>query len=91
MLWVPFSSLRPSTFTSMLQLYGLTEGQRIGPIWLFPVMVILFGAAITARILYKKTKNPYLAGLINSMFVVLISVSNTFTVLGGAQMVCTTF
>ena len=54
-------------------------------------MVILFGAAITARILYKKTKNPYLAGLINSMFVVLISVSNTFTVLGGAQMVCTTF
>ncbi|MGM9586653.1 MAG: alpha/beta hydrolase family protein [Candidatus Limivicinus sp.] len=73
------------------QLYGLTEGQRIGPIWLFPVMVILFGAAITARILYKKTKNPYLAGLINSMFVVLISVSNTFTVLGGAQMVCTTF
>lgn len=73
------------------QLYGLTEGQRIGPIWLFPVMVLLFGAAVVSRILYKKTKNPYLAGLINSMFVVMITVSNTFTVLGGAQMVCTTF
>lgn len=78
-------------YSTGYQLYGLTEGQRIGPIWLFPVMVILFGAAITSRIIYKKTKNPYLAGLINSMFVVMISVSNTFTVLGGAQMVCTTF
>jgi len=78
-------------YSTGYQLYGLSEGQRIGPIWLFPVMVILFGAAITSRILYKKTKNPYLAGLINSMFVVMISVSNTFTVLGGAQMVCTTF
>lgn len=73
------------------QLYGLTEGQRIGPIWLFPVMFLLFGAAITARIIYKKTKNPYLGGLINAMFVVMITVSNTFTVLGGAEMVCTTF
>ena len=78
-------------YATSYQLYGLTEGRRIGPIWLFPVMVILFGAAIVSRIIYKKTKNPYIAGLINAMFVVMISVANTFTVLGGAQMVCTTF
>lgn len=73
------------------QLYGLTEGQRIAPIWLFPVMVILFGSAFIARIIYKRTRNPYLAGFINAMFVVMISCSNTTTILGGAQMICTTF
>lgn len=78
-------------YSTGYQLYGLTEGQRIGPIWLFPVMVILFGAVFAARFIYDKTKNPYLAGLINAMFVVMISVSNTFTVLGGAEMICTTF
>ena len=78
-------------YSTGYQLYGLTEGQRIGPIWLFPVMVILFGSVFAARFIYNKTKNPYLAGFINAMFVVMISVSNTFTVLGGAEMICTTF
>lgn len=78
-------------YTTGYQLYGITEGQRIAPIWLFPIMVILFGAAWVSRIIYKKTKNPYLAGFINAMFVVMISCSNTFTVLGGVQMICTTF
>ncbi len=78
-------------YSTSYQLYGLTEGQRIAPIWLFPVMVILFGAAWVSRYIYKKTKNPYLAGFINAMFVVMISCANTTTILGGAQMICTTF
>lgn len=78
-------------YATSRQLYGLSEGQRIAPIWLFPVMVILFGAAVTSRIVYKKTKNPYLAGLINGTFVTIISVTNTFTMLGGAKMIFTTF
>lgn len=78
-------------YATGFQLYGLTEGQRIAPIWLFPVMFLLFASAIVSRVLYKKTRNPYLAGLINAMFVVMITVSNTFTVLGGAQMIATTF
>ena len=61
------------------QLYGLTEGQRIGPIWLFPCMVLLFVTPIMSRIIYKRTRNPYIAGLINAMFIVMISCSNTTT------------
>ncbi|MEG1011320.1 MAG: alpha/beta hydrolase, partial [Ruthenibacterium sp.] len=70
-------------YSTSYQLYGLTEGQRMMPIWLFSVMFILFGAAIVSRIIYKKTGNPYLAGLINAMFVTMISCSNTTTILGG--------
>lgn len=56
------------------QLYGLTEGQRIGPIWLFPCMVLLFVTPIMSRIIYKRTRNPYIAGLINAMFIVMSAV-----------------
>ena len=73
------------------QLYGLTEGQRIGPIWLFPCMVLLFVTPIMSRIIYKRTRNPYIAGLINAMFIVMISCSNTTTILGGGELIATTF
>jgi hypothetical protein len=78
-------------YSTGYQLYGLTEGQRIAPIWLFPAIFVLMGAVFTSRIIYKKTKNPYLAGLINAMFVVIMCVTNTFTCLGGAHMIFTTF
>lgn len=65
--------------------FGLTEGERILAIWLFPVIVILFITAIISRIIYKKTGNPYLAGLINAMVVVMITCSNTFTTLSAVH------
>lgn len=73
------------------QLWHMTEGDRIGPIWLYSVIFILFGAAIVSRILYKKTKNPYLAAFITAMIITMISCSNTTTILGGAQMIATAF
>ena len=71
--------------------FGLTEGERILAIWLFPIIVILFLTAIISRLIYKKTGNPYLAGLINAMIVVMITCSNTFTTLSAGTLIATTF
>lgn len=73
------------------QLYGLSEGMRIMPIWCFPVIFMLFGSVFTSRLIYKKTKNPYLGGIINALFVTIMSVTNTYTCIGGAHQIFTTF
>ncbi|QQO08426.1 alpha/beta hydrolase family protein [Breznakiella homolactica] len=53
----------------------------IGGIWLFPIIVILPVAAIISRKIYRVTKNPYLAGIINGVLVVIISCTNTLTII----------
>lgn len=78
-------------YATSRQFFGLTEGERILPIWLFTVIPILFGAAVISRILYKKTRNPYLAGFINAMFVTLFTCTNTFTTLSAGTLIATTF
>lgn len=78
-------------YSTSRQLLGLSEGERIGPIWLISVAFVLFGAALMSRIVYKKTRNPYLAGLISACLVTLINCSNTFTTLSAGAMICTTF
>lgn len=78
-------------YATSRQLLGLEEGERIGPIWLISVAFVLFGAALMSRIIYKKTKNPYLAGFISACLVTVINCSNTFTTLSAGAMICTTF
>ena len=53
-------------------------GSIIG-IWLYPIVVILPVAAVVSRILYKRTRNPYLAGLIMALIVTTMSCTNTLT------------
>lgn len=48
-------------------------------LWLFPIILILFAAAVISRILYKVTKNPYLAGIISAIIITLMTVTNTCT------------
>jgi len=48
-------------------------------VWLFPMIVILPGAAVVSRIIYKETKNPYLPGIISGVMVAIMSCSNTLT------------
>lgn len=55
------------------------KSSSIGPIWLFPIIIILPVAAIISRKIYRMTKNPYLAGIINALIITLISCSNTLT------------
>ena len=49
-------------------------------LWLFPIIVILFGTTLITRYVYKSTKNPYIAGLINAIIVGIITITNTCTV-----------
>lgn len=49
-------------------------------LWLFPIVLILFGSTIVSRIFYKTTKNPYIAGIINALLVGIITIINTCTV-----------
>lgn len=78
-------------YATSRQLFGLSEGERIAAIWLIPIIFILFGAALMSRVIYKKTRNPYIAGLISALLVTVISCSNTFTTLSAGAMICTTF
>ena len=49
-------------------------------LWLFPIILILFGTTLVTRYVYKSTKNPYIAGLINAIIVGIITITNTCTV-----------
>lgn len=48
-------------------------------LWLFPIVLILFGSVVISRVIYKATKNPYLPGLINAAIVGLLTITNTCT------------
>jgi len=48
-------------------------------VWLFPMLVILPGAAVVSRIVYRETRNPYLPGIISGIIVAIMSCTNTLT------------
>lgn len=48
-------------------------------VWLFPMLVILPLAVVLSRIIYRRTKNPYLAGIIIGIFVTIMTCSNSLT------------
>lgn len=50
-------------------------------VWLFPMLVILPGAVVVSRIIYKETKNPYLPGIICGVIVAITSCTNTLTMI----------
>ena len=59
---------------------GLTrEGEPMNVAQLWAFLMIIPGAAVIDRMLYKVTKNPYLAGIITGVIVAIISSANTTT------------
>ena len=48
-------------------------------LWLFPIIIILAGTSLISRAIYKNTRNPYLAGIINAIMVTLLTITNTCT------------
>lgn len=48
-------------------------------LWLFPIVLILFASTIMNRVLYKVTKNPYIAGIVNAAIITLLTITNTCT------------
>ena len=48
-------------------------------IWLFPIVLILPLASFISHMIYKKTKNPYLGGIIMGIIACILTVTNTLT------------
>ena len=57
-------------------------GNNMYGVWLFPMLVTLPGSAVVSRIIYKKTNNPYLGGIICAIIVAIMSCTNTLTIPG---------
>lgn len=56
-------------------------GSAMHILWLFPIVLILFGSVVISRVIYKATKNPYLPGIINAAIITLLTITNTCTTL----------
>ena len=63
--------------TDMMLFFGKVNRYNMYCLWLFPTMLVLIGATFIARCVYKATKNPYLAGIVNGLIVTIINVANT--------------
>ncbi len=48
-------------------------------IWLFPILVYFPLAVVLDRVLYKKTRNPYLGGIIFAVIMTIIACTNTLS------------
>lgn len=51
----------------------------ISGIWLFPIIVILPIAAWISNLIYRRTKNPYIGGIIMALIACIMTVTNTLT------------
>ena len=67
--YIPFLSGSPMTW----------PGNNMQVVWLFPMLVILPLAVVISRMIYRRTNNPYLPGLIMGIFVTLTTCSNSLT------------
>ncbi len=87
-----FVAIQYGTFfsTGLLRWYS-TEGWRISGIWLYPAIVYLFVTPFLTRMIYKRTKNPYLFAIINAILITMMCVANTTTVLGGGAVVASNY
>lgn len=48
-------------------------------LWLFPMVLLIPAATVIGRKIYKRTKNPYLPAIINTLLVTFITCANTST------------
>ena len=48
-------------------------------IWLFPIVLILPLSALICNLIYRKTKNPYIGGIIMGIIACILTVTNTLT------------
>ena len=61
----------------------ITVGRTIKVTNIIPIVLILFGSTLMTRAIYKSTKNPYIADIINAIIVGLLTITNTCTVFVG--------
>jgi len=75
---IVIEAIQYGTFVSTgIPFWSTTSFNRQLGCWLYGIIVILIVAPFVSRAIYKKTKNPYLAGIINGLIVTIMSVSFT--------------
>jgi len=48
-------------------------------IWLFPIVLILPLSVLISHVIYRKTKNPYIGGILMGLIACILTVTNTLT------------
>ncbi len=48
-------------------------------IWLFPIVLILPLSVLISHVIYRKTRNPYIGGIITGIIACILTVTNTLT------------
>ena len=63
--------------TDIMLFWGPVNRLQMYVVWLFPMVIILMAATFISRAIYKKTANPYLAGIVNAVLITTITCVNT--------------
>lgn len=63
--------------TDIMLFWGPVNRLQMYTLWLFPIVLILIAATFISRAIYKKTRNPYLAGIVNGIIITIITCVNT--------------
>lgn len=75
---IVIEAIQYGTFVSTgIPFWSKTSFERQLGCWLYGIIIILVVAPYISRAIYKKTKNPYLAGIINGLTVTFMSVAFT--------------
>ncbi|MBR2808203.1 MAG: hypothetical protein IKD65_03785 [Oscillospiraceae bacterium] len=78
--WIQYATYYGTNHMMWMQKTMADPNYPMFVLWLFPIVLILFGTTLVTRVIYKGTKNPYIAGIINAIIVGLITIINTCTV-----------
>lgn len=78
--WIQYGTYYSTNHMMWMQRTMADPNYPMFVLWLFPIVLILFGTTIMSRVIYKNTKNPYIAGIVNAVIVGLITIINTCTV-----------
>lgn len=80
MPWIQYGTYYSTNAMMWMQKTMADPNYPMFVLWLFPIVLILIGTTLMSRAIYKKTKNPYIAGLIHALIVGLITITNTCTI-----------
>ncbi len=78
--WIQYGTYYSQKHMAWSQTSMASPNYPMFVLWLFPIVLILFGTTLINRYIYKRSNNPYIAGIINAIFVGLITIINTCTV-----------
>ena len=77
--WIQYITYYSTKHMAWAQLGMSAPNYPMFTLWLFPLVLLLPGTTLITRYFYKRTGNPYIAGVVNALMVGLITIVNTCT------------